>query len=652
MTLKNPNLPDAGWDPIASDAVPFSGDFWMAPSYAIHVDDITNASGGTEVKISSNLLVTGDTSLNKTLTVTGSTLLKDTLTVDKKTTLNDALDVSGYSHFFDNVLIDKNATVNENFYVSGEEAKIKNYLEVVGYEYIQGKDADDYGLKVVNKIYAGSGVDIAGDLDVSGNLYVTGEGKTAFIKNLSATFATITSATITKVDIVESESYGYIMHTTAEAPKIIDIQSLTAGVNNFYLSGDTLYSNSWGYFEGELKTASAFYADGPVMFADTLNVTGKATFDNEISAASSITTKENLYVSGNETVSGFGKFGTYVSAASSDADGYGLIVEKKANIKGNTEIGGTLGVTGQTTMTTFLATENGTIQGIGTIGTLEVTGDATFNGDVSIASGDTTITTLYAPTIYAGTIDASGDVTIDGDVNVISGGGLHVNGEVIFDDDLHVSGDTTLKNTAVSGTLGVTGATTLNNTLNVSGNTTLKNTSVSGMLGVTGQVSMANNLRVDGYTTMNNKLLIASGGCDIVGSVSAVNGVSTNTGFYLVRNPDVLCKIGPDGSMFSILTDDATLLEYYGIDIVAKAPNIQQTLRFTYKPSDAKWAVFLGRNGGSSTGHTLYIPNLDGTLARIEDINSSLTSYATKQYVDDKIGDINTILDAINGEEI
>ena len=552
MTLKNPNLPDAGWDPIASETVPFSGDFWMAEDYAVHTNYIKPATGTTGTSV---------------------------------TVCSDKFNVSGDSEFAKTIIVD-------------------------GYEYIHGADDDDYGLKVDNKIYVGSGVDIAGDLDISGNLYVTGEGKTAYIKNLSAEFATITSATITKVDIVESESYGYIMHTTAVAPKIIDTQSLTAGVNNFYLSGDTLYSDSWGYFEGELKTASAFYADGPVTFANTLNVTGKATFDNEILAASSITTNKNLYVTGNAKVGAFGSFGTYVSAAGSDNNGYGLIIEKNANIKGNTDIGGTLGVTGAVD---FDSTLN--VDGATTLNTLNATGAVDFDSTLNV-DGATTLNSL----------DVTNNATVGG--------------------TLGVTGATTL-----SSTLGVTGATTLNSTLNVSGDTTTTKLAVSGMLGVTGEVSMANNLRVDGYTTMNNKLLIASGGCDIIGAVSATNVISTNTGFYLVKGSDTLCSIHPNGSKFSISADDATLLEYYGIDIEVKAPNVQKALRINYNPTDTKWAIKLA-NSPNGAGNILYIPNLAGTLARIEDINSSLTAYATKQYVDDKIGDINTILDEINGEEI
>ena len=527
MSLKNPNLPDAGWDPIASETVPFSGDFWMAKDYAVHANYIKPATGTTGTSV---------------------------------TVWSDKFNVSGDSEFAKTIIVD-------------------------GYEYIHGADDDDYGLRVDNKIYAG-GMDITGDLIIDGNCYITQEvtASTGEFEEVSAQSATAdvlyvtqllsaVSATFHNIDITASEASGFVI--TGERPIPSNYYEIpnplpVSAHSNLWLDKAGLMVDGWAILSGDVKMErklgvsgdvtlsgdtsvntlnatgavdfdSTLNVDGATTFGNILNVTGKTTLSDELSVAKSITTNKNLYVTGNAQVGAFGSFGTYVSAAGSDNNGYGLIIEKKANIKGNTDIGGTLGVTG---------------------------------------------------------------------------------------------------------------AATLNSTLNVSGNTTTTNLAVSGTLGVTGQVSMANNLRVDGYTTMNNKLLIASGGCDIVGSVSAVNQVVTNTGFYLVKNQDFVCKIQPDGSSFSILTDDATLLEYYGIDIVAKAPNIQQTLRFTYKPSDAKWAVFLGRTGGSSTGHTLYIPNLDGTLARIEDINSSLTSYATKQYVDDKIGDINTILDTINGEEI
>ena len=571
MTLKNPNLPDAGWDPIASEEVPFSGDFWMAGDYAVHSNYI-NPATGTSVTVRS-----------------------------------DKFNVSGDAKFAKTMIVD-------------------------GYEYIHGADDDDYGLKVDNKIYAG-GMDITGDLIIDGNCYITQEitASTGKFEEVSAQSATAdvlyvtqllsaVSATFHNIDITASEASGFVI--TGERPVPSDYYEIPdplpiSAHSNLWLDKAGLMVDGWAILSGDVKMErklgvsgdvtlsgntsvntlnatgavdfdSTLNVDGATTFGNTLNVTGKTTLSDELYVVKSITTERNLYVTGNAKVGAFGSFGTYVSAAGSDNNGYGLIIEKNANIKGNTDIGGTLGVTGAVD---FDSTLN--VDGATTLNSLDVTNNATVGGTLGVAGA-----------------------------------------------------------TTLSSTLGVTGATTLNSTLNVSGDTTTTKLAVSGMLGVTGQVSMANNLRVDGYTTMNNKLLIASGGCDIVGPVSAVNLVSTNVGFYVVKNQDFVCKIQPDGSRFSILTDDATLLEYYGVDIVAKAPNIQQTLRFTYKPSDAKWAMFLGRDGGSSTGHTLYIPNLDGTLARIEDINSSLTSYATKQYVDDKIGDINTILDEINGEAI
>lgn len=418
MTLKNPNLPDAGWDPIASDTVPFSGDFYMAPTSAMHVDNITNSQQGDKVSLNSNFVVTGDTTLNKTLTVS------------KKTTLNDELDVKGYSHFFDNVLIDKNATVEKNFYVSGEEAKIKNYLEVLGYEYITGADDDNYGLKVDNKIYAG-GIDLTGDLVIDGNCYVTQEitASTGEFEEVSAQSATAdvlyvtqhlsaVSATFHNIDITASEGRGFVVTGYAPGETVpvnyfeVPTTPFTHGDKNVYLDKVGLFVDGWTVLSGDtllhrklnvsgdstLSTlsvtgnsdldgnldvggtltvtgattlGSTLGVTGATTLNNTLNVSGKTTVSNEIVAASSITTNKNLYVSGGANISNFGKFGGYVYVSGADNDGYGLVVEKKANIKGDIIIGGDLDVTGDSTFV------NTYITGDATINNLSVTGNAT-----------------------------------------------------------------------------------------------------------------------------------------------------------------------------------------------------------------------------------------------------------------------------------
>ena len=641
-TYKNPAILDAGWDPIASNDVPFSGDFVMSPRTAC----LSRISGDTVVTedIYGMEYITGEEDPGRKITIhpeidlAGSAVSSNDLHVrgveyiynsvsgeETALTITGSIDINpvagedpedpevtgtaggiyihdGFFTMTGNSTQSGDATQTGNYALTGDFTQEGNYV-ITGsitadgsgaYMYISGADHDGYGLKVVNDFWVGGGSVFDGDVTISGNLkvkestilestlgvsgqttlgdktviekngievsgnsifknnvniigdvttdhnlYVTGSGPSAgsaYFKAISATEATIVSALINEVDISASESNGYIMKTpNPQGKKIPNPMSISPGVNNFYLSGDTLYSNSWGYFEGELKTASALYADGPVTFADTLNV------------------------------GAFGLFGTYVSAAGSDDNGYGLIIEKNANIKGNTSIGGTLGVTGATTLSTLNAT-----------------------------------------------------------------------GAVDFDSTLNVDGATTLNslavtnNATVGGTLGVTGATTLNGTLKA-GATTLSSVDVTGAAEIDGTLAVWSPARL-------HTLLV-----DHQATIKEDLGVNGEICVYDNNNSSV--KIDKFG--FNICppsTVDYMDWYRYCFKISLGSGTNSKELKLRYDPMYGSWEFLHDSH--------LYIPNSGGTLARIEDINSSLTSYATKQYVDDKIGDINTILDAINGEEI
>jgi hypothetical protein len=93
-------------------------------------------------------------------------------------------------------------------------------------------------------------------------------------------------------------------------------------------------------------------------------------------------------------------------------------------------------------------------------------------GTLSV-SGDTTLSNLTA----SGTLGVTGASTL---------------GRVVASGTLDVSGNTTLKNVVASGTLGVTGATTLAGNLNVSGSSVIGALDVSGAFVTRGTATMAN----------------------------------------------------------------------------------------------------------------------------------------------------------------
>ena len=152
------------------------------------------------------------------------------------------------------------------------------------------------------------------------------------------------------------------------------------------------------------------------------------------------------------------------------------------------QVGGTLGVTGASTLT-----GNTTVGG-----TLGVTGATTLDSTLGVTSATTLSSTLgvTGATTLSNTLDVSGNSTL--------GGTLGVTGATTLSNTLGVTGSATL-----GSTLGVTGATTLSNTLDVTGSTT-----VGGTLGVTGATTLDGTLGVTGATTLSSTL-------DVTGVVTA-----------------------------------------------------------------------------------------------------------------------------------
>lgn len=155
-------------------------------------------------------------------------------------------------------------------------------------------------------------------------------------------------------------------------------------------------------------------------------------------------------------------------------------------VTGNATIGGTLGVTGASTLS-----GNTTVGG-----TLGVTGASTLSGNASIGGtlGVSGASTLTGNTAVLGALGVSDTVSL----TKSTGTGLAVTSNATIGGTLGVSGASTLTgNTSVGGTLGVTGATTL------SGNTT-----VGGTLAVTGEITASST--INGTTIPSTKTLVTT----------------------------------------------------------------------------------------------------------------------------------------------
>ena len=169
---------------------------------------------------------------------------------------------------------------------------------------------------------------------------------------------------------------------------------------------------------------------------------------------------------------------------------------------GNTNVGGTLDVTGATTLGT-VTTGLATLNSASVTGTLGVTGTTTLG-----ILGTTGLATLASASV-TGTLGVTGATTL---------------GTV-------TTGAATLGSASVTGTLGVTGLATLNSasvstTLGVSGLATLNSASVSTTLGVTGATTLSSTLTVQNGAGKINLINTTSGANNLAIGQNSQNSTS------------------------------------------------------------------------------------------------------------------------------
>ena len=213
-----------------------------------------------------------------------------------------------------------------------------------------------------------------------------------------------------------------------------------------------------------------------------------------------------------------------------------------AAASGNTVVGGTLTVTGATSLSGNLAIP----------GNLSVTGTSTLTGATSVAStlAVTGVTSLSS-------LSTSGAATIGTTLGVTGAStlaSLGVTGAATVGTTLGVTGATTLAS------LGVTGAATVGTTLGVTGATTLASVGVTGAatvgttLDVTGAVTLSNNLTVTGNATVNGNTTIGNAGADLLtinANVVTLPNVTSET--VDLTNDKVLITDASDSSKVKVV---------------------------------------------------------------------------------------------------
>jgi hypothetical protein len=321
-------------------------------------------------------------------------------------------------------------------------------------------------------------LDVIGDLDVSGNVFIGGttitlRGEDVFIENKDIVLGYTTS--VTPNDTTANHA-GVAIASTEGTPLV---PFAASGINTL---PDTYKQLMW-FRSGTLGFATDAFAFnygvaiGTTTMADGVRL---AVTNTEITDTTINTPQVN--VSGASTIGGL------LDAA------------------------GGLKVTGQTVLNNDLA-----VTGVSTF-----TGAVDTNGGLDV-NGHTELDNLHVSGIstFTGPVDSNGGLSISG--------GLDVTGQTVLNNDLSVTGVSTLTGFVdANGGLDVTGQTVLNNDLAVTGVSTLTGfVDANGGLDVTGQVAFNNDLIVTGVSTFTGAI-DANGGLDVSGGETILSSATVS----------------------------------------------------------------------------------------------------------------------------
>ena len=469
----------------------------------VHITDNAEVDGSLQVDGNTTL---GDANTDS-LTVNATSDFNAAITSEQITAKNIKIGVDGTSEISTatgnltldsatgETIVDDNLTINgtldvDNLTTITDGLTVKADNKVVAIQTAGGVNKLTVDTDNGNTDIQGT-LDVAGNLSAASNLTVTGTTSLNGPTNVQNGFTVGSGGT----------PYFYVM----------------AATGNIITSGDLTLTNGNADIDGTLVVGS------------TIDATGIVTSNNFLKAVNStnpanLSANAALMVTGGATVGADLFVGTGFKVGANAATKFSV-----AGGTGNTDIQGTLDVTGNTTLTTL------------DVSTIDTTGAVTVGGTFNVGSSKFTVLSNSGNLDMAGTLDVAGRTIIDDT--------LQVTQNVDFDSNLNVDG-----NTQIDGTLTVDSATTIKDNViirgstktlklqngsntdkitfhSTSGNAEITGVSTLGTLGVTNNATIGGTLGVTGQIT-GNVTGALTGNADSASLVDVTETASTNLDFF------------------------------------------------------------------------------------------------------------------------
>ena len=380
---------------------------------------------------------TGNTVISGSLETTGTSTLNNNLTVGGSTSLNGTLDVSGNTSLNNADFKIKNNIGTEKFSVAAAS----------GNTVIQGTLSSIGEFKVNNNFT----VDSNGDVTIPGTLGVTGQ---TTVQNLTTTGTTTIgpntypsikgdAGKFLKTDGAGVLSWDTPTDTQYTAGTGLNLTGTTFSINSSLNNlNDVVISNPQS--AGQVL----IYDDAQDKFVNKLVTAGTNVTVTSADGSITISSQDTLYTAG----TGLNLNGTEFSIKNSEITSVGTL--------DNLTVTGTTTLNGGLTLDNFTVSDTSGNTTIG--GTLNVTGDTTL--------GTTTLGTTTSGALSSGNFQSSGTGTFAGS---ITAAGASLSENVSMAKKLTVNGTSSFKNTTVTGTFGVTENSSFDKNLSVGDNLTV-----------------------------------------------------------------------------------------------------------------------------------------------------------------------------------